>query len=72
MISPKEMIDTFRVSHVRVHLPRKTTVFCNPSDGCAVRAVASRSSGNASLSFGRYITQDGLDSRFARLMSAQV
>jgi len=72
MMSPREMADTFRASRVRVHLPRKAVKFCNPGERCSVRAVASISSGNASLSHGRYVTQKELDGRFARIMSAQI
>jgi len=64
--------DTFRVSHVRVHEPRNGFVFSNPSEGCASRVVARVSSGNASLSFGHYITQADMDCRFERIMSAKI
>ena len=72
MISLRKFIDTFRVSHVRVHEPRNVLVFGNPSDGCASRAVARVSSGNASLSFGRDITQADMDSRYERIMAAKI
>lgn len=72
MFSLKKFADTFRVSHVRVHEPRNVSVFGNPSDGCASRVVARVSSGNASLSFGRYITQADMDARYERIMSASI
>ena len=72
MISLKGFIDTFRVSHVRVHEPRNGFSFSNPSEGCAPRAVARVSSGNAKLSFGRYITQADMDGRYERIMAARI
>ena len=72
MISLRKFIDTFRVSHVRVHEPRNVFVFSNPSEGCASRAVARVSIGNARLSFGRYITQADMDGRYERIMSAKI
>ena len=72
MISLKRLIDTFKVSHVRVHEPQSVFVFSNPSEGCASRTVARVSSGNASLSFGRYITQADMDGRYERIMAAKI
>jgi len=36
----EKLLDTFRLSRVRVHVPRRMPEFCNPSEVCAARAVA--------------------------------
>ena len=68
----EKLIDTFRLSHVRVHVPRRIPEFCNPSEVCAARAVARVASGNAELALGRFVTRNALDARFERIMSANV
>ena len=68
----EKLLDTFRLSRVRVHVPRRMPEFCNPSEACAARAVARVSSGNAELSFGRFATRNALDARFERIMNAKV
>ena len=72
MISLRKFTDAFRVPHVNVHEPRIVLVFGNPREGCASRTVPRVLSGNASLSFGRYITQADMDSRYERIMSANI
>ena len=72
MISLKRFVDTFKVSYVRVHEPQNVSMFGNPSEGCASRTVARVSSGNASLSFGRYVTQADMDGRCERIMAAKI
>lgn len=68
----EKLIDTFRLSRVRVHVPRRIPEFCNPSEVCAARAVARVSSGNAELALGKFVTRNALDERFERIMSAKV
>ena len=71
MTAVKSFADTFKPSMIRVYEPRKVVAIRNPSDECGIRSVIRESSGNASLSFGRYVTRAGMDRRFARIMAVK-
>ena len=65
----EKLIDTFRLSRVHVHVPRRMPEFRNPSEVCVARAVARVASGNAELALGKFVTRNALDERFERIMS---
>ena len=64
----EKLIDTFRLSHVRVHVPRRILEFRNPSDVCVACAVARVSSGYTELAAGKFVTRNALEERFERIM----
>lgn len=72
MLNFKSMLDTLKTSHVRVHIPRSIPQFTNPSEECDRRAVMRQASGNARLAFGKYVTQEQMDSRLERILSAKI
>ena len=67
----EKLIDPFRLSRVRVHVPRRSPRFYNPSEVCIANAVARVSSGNAELSSGKFVTRKALDERFDRIMGVK-
>ena len=71
MFNLNKMFDTLKTSHIRVHIPRSIPQFKNPSEECDRRAVMRQASGNARLAFGRYVTQEQMDSRFERILAAE-
>lgn len=64
----EKLIDTFRLSRVHVHVPRRIPEFSNPSEVCVARAVARVASGNAGLALSKFLTYDPLDERYERIM----
>ena len=72
MLNFDKIFDTLKTSHVKVHIPRNIPQFTNPSEECDRRAVMRQASGNARLAFGRYVTQEQIDSRFERILSAEI
>ena len=72
MLNFDKIFDTLKTSHVKVHIPRNIPQFTNPSEECDRRAVMRQASGNARLAFGRYVTQEQMDSRFERILSAEI
>ena len=72
MLNFNSMLDTLKTSHIRVHIPRSIPQFTNPSEECDHRAVMRQASGNARLAFGRYVTQEQMDSRLERVLSVKV
>ena len=72
MLNFKSMLDTLKTSHIRVHIPRSIPQFTNPSEECDRRAVMRQASGTARLAFGRYVTQEQMDSRLERVLSAKI
>ena len=71
MFNLNKIFDTLKTSHIRVHIPRSIPQFKNPSEECDRRAVMRQASGNARLAFGRYVTQEQMDSRFERILAAE-
>ena len=72
MLNFDKIFDTLKTSHVKVHIPRNIPQFTNPSEECDRRAVMRQASGNARLAFGRYVTQEQMDSRFERILAAEI
>ena len=72
MLNFDKIFDTLKTSHVKVHIPRNIPQFTNPSKECDRRTVMRQASGNARLAFGRYVTQEQMDSRFERILSAEI